>query len=80
MSVLFLLLKGLLEDGSCLQTAVFGTVGADDSQSEHNLARAVWAGEGEQMWAGLTNILTRDLGFILAIKNEICRLNESLQV
>lgn len=30
------------------------------------------------MWAGLTNILTQSLGFILAVKNEMCRLSPSL--
>jgi len=80
MSVLFLLLKVLLEEHSCSQSAGFETAGADDSQSEQNLARAVWAGEGGQMWAELTSILTHDLGFILAVKDEICRLNDSLQV
>lgn len=58
MSVLFLLLKVLLEEGRCSQTVVFGTVGAADSQSEHNPAGAAWAGEEGQMWAGLMNILT----------------------
>lgn len=43
--------------------------------AEHILARAACVGEEGQMWAGLINTLTQNLGFILSVKNEICRLN-----
>lgn len=53
------------------QTVVFGT-------AEQSLAtRTACVGEGGQMWVGLTNILTQNLGFILAVKNEICKLSHS---
>lgn len=44
---------------------------------EYSLARAACAGEGGQIRAGLTNTLTQNLGFILAVKNEMCRLSNS---